>query len=132
MHSTWSDGTESIETMAKACLALGHSCMGITDHSYGLPIARGMSMAAVIHQHDEIDRLNERYQGRFRVFKGIEANILADGSLDLQPEEREVFEFVVASPHSLLRRTEDQTSRMLGAVRANRSSHPRPPPGPRL
>ena len=55
--------------------------------------------------------------GRFRVFKGIEANILADGTLDVQPDERDVFEFVVASPHSLLRRTEDQTARMLGAVR---------------
>src|SRR5687767_11376649 len=47
MHSTWSDGGESLAAMAKACLALGHSCLGITDHSYGLPIARGMSMPSV-------------------------------------------------------------------------------------
>ena len=51
------------------------------------------------------------------MFKGIEANILADGELDLQPEERSAFEFVVASPHSQLRRDHDQTSRMLRAVR---------------
>ena len=56
-------------------------------------------------------------KGSFRVFKGIEANILLDGNLDLQPDERAVFEFVVASPHSQLRRSEDQTARMLGAVR---------------
>ena len=73
-------------------------------------------MEAVARQHEEIDSLNQAYEGRFRVFKGIEANILADGSLDLQPEERRRFEFVVASPHALLRRQEDQTARMLAAV----------------
>ena len=116
MHSTWSDGGERIEGMARACQSLGHSCMGVTDHSYGLPIARGMTMEAVTRQHQEIDRLNARLAGTFRVFKGIEANILADGELDLQPDERRVFEFVVASPHSVLRREHDQTSRMLRAV----------------
>jgi histidinol phosphatase-like PHP family hydrolase len=117
MHSSWSDGAERIETMARACLELGHSCLGITDHSYGLPVARGVSMADIARQHREIDRVNRRHGGRFRVFKGIEANILADGALDLSPDERGVFEFVVASPHSLLRRDHDQTARMLGAVR---------------
>jgi histidinol phosphatase-like PHP family hydrolase len=119
MHSTWSDGGESIATMAQACMELGHTCLGITDHSYGLPIAGGVSMSDIARQHKEIDRLNSKMEGRFRVFKGIEANILADGELDLQPAERRVFEFVVASPHSVLRRTHDQTARMLGAVRAS-------------
>ncbi len=118
MHSTWSDGGESISTMAQACTELGHTCLGITDHSYGLPIAGGVSMADIARQHKEIDKLNSKFAGRFRVFKGIEANILADGELDLQPAERRVFEFVVASPHSVLRRTHDQTGRMLAAVRA--------------
>ena len=117
MHSTWSDGSERIETMADACMALGHGCMGVTDHSYGLPVARGMSMTDAGHQHREIDELNERLRGRFRVFKGVEANILADGSLDLQPDERAIFEFVVASPHSALRQEHDQTARMVAAVR---------------
>ncbi len=116
MHSTWSDGGERIEAMADGCLALGHTCMGITDHSYGLPIARGISMEDARRQHREIDRLNKRFAGEFRIFKGIEANILADGGLDLQPDERDVFEYVVASPHSQLRRDHDQTSRMLRAV----------------
>jgi histidinol phosphatase-like PHP family hydrolase len=117
MHSSWSDGGEGIGTMAEACRRLGHSCLGITDHSYGLPIARGVTMADIARQHREIDELNASYDGAFRVFKGIEANILADGSLDLQPDERALFEFVVASPHSLLRRSDDQTARVLGAVR---------------
>jgi putative hydrolase len=118
MHSTWSDGGETIATLADACMELGHTCLGITDHSYGLPIARGISMADAAAQHREIDQLNARLAGRFRVFKGIEANILADGHLDLQPAERAMFEFVVASPHSLLRRSEDQTARMVAAVTA--------------
>ena len=116
MHSVWSDGGETIATMAGAGMALGHTCLGITDHSYGLPIARGMSMANAVRQHDEIDELNASFGSRFRVFKGIEANILGDGNLDLKPAERALFEFVVASPHSLLRRPDDQTARMLGAV----------------
>jgi putative hydrolase len=116
MHSTWSDGAEPLEVLAEACLARGHSCMGITDHSHGLPVARGMSMERAARQQEEIDRLNERLAGRFRIFKGIEANILADGGLDLAPDERRRFEYVVASPHSLLRRGTDQTSRMVAAV----------------
>ena len=118
MHSTWSDGGETIEMLATACAELGHTCLGITDHSYGLPIARGMSMTDAAAQHREIDQLNAALAGRFRVFKGIEANILADGNLDLQPDERSMFQFVVASPHSLLRRNDDQTVRMLAAVNA--------------
>jgi putative hydrolase len=118
MHSTWSDGGETLATLANACLDLGHTCLGITDHSYGLPIARGISMTDAAEQHREIDQLNATLAGRFRVFKGIEANILADGNLDLQPAERAMFEFVVASPHSLLRRADDQTARMLAAVNA--------------
>lgn len=128
MHSSWSDGGERIGTMAEACLELGHTCLGITDHSYGLPIAGGMTMEAVGRQHREIDRLNAKYGDRFRIFKGIEANILADGSLDLKPDECALFEFVVASPHSLLRRPDDQTPRMLEAVRARSVAilgHPR-------
>ena len=117
MHSTWSDGGEKIATMAEAAMDLGHSCLGITDHSYGLPIARGMSMTQAAKQWAEIDRLNKKYEGRFRVFKGIEANILIDGALDLQPDELSGFEFIVASPHSILRKEDDQTPRMINALR---------------
>jgi histidinol phosphatase-like PHP family hydrolase len=116
MHSTWSDGGETIEGMVQGCRERGHTCLGITDHSYGLPIARGVTMADIVRQHAEVDALNAQLGGEFRVFKGIEANILADGNLDLQPDERAVFEFVVASPHSQLRKSEDQTARMLAAT----------------
>jgi histidinol phosphatase-like PHP family hydrolase len=116
MHSLWSDGAESLESIAQACLALGHSCAGITDHSYGLAIAGGMTMAQVAEQHKAIDALNATHKGRFRMFKGIEANIRADGTVDMEPDELRQFEFIVASPHSLLRKSFDQTDRMVGAV----------------
>src|SRR4029079_1415450 len=97
--------------------ALGWARIGVTDHSYGLPIARGMSMEAGGRQHQESDALNERLSAPVRVYKGVEANILTDGSLDLQPDERRLFEYVIASPHSQLRREQDQTARRVGAVR---------------
>lgn len=116
MHSVWSDGAETLESIADACMVRGHTCAGITDHSYGLPIAGGMTMAQVAQQHAEIDALNTRLKGRFRLFKGIEANIRQDGTVDMERDELRRFEFIVASPHSLLRKTVDQTSRMVGAV----------------
>jgi histidinol phosphatase-like PHP family hydrolase len=116
MHSVWSDGAETLEVMIDACLARGYRCSGITDHSYGLAVAGGMSMEAVAQQHAEIDALNERYAGRFRLFKGIESNIRADGSVDMEIHELRQFDFVVASPHSLLRKRIDQTARMVGAA----------------
>ena len=116
MHSVWSDGSETLESIVEACLARGYQCAGMTDHSYGLPIAGGMSMAQVVEQHAAIDELNAKYKGRFRMFKGIEANIRTDGTVDMEPHELRLFEFVVASPHSLLRKSIDQTPRMVGAV----------------
>jgi histidinol phosphatase-like PHP family hydrolase len=116
MHSVWSDGAETLASIVDACLARGHRCAAITDHSYGLAIAGGMSMAQAAEQHAEIDALNARYKGRFRLFKGIEANIRPDGTIDMEPGELRQFEIVVASPHSLLRKTVDQTARMVGAV----------------
>jgi len=94
----------------------------MTDHSHGLKIASGMSMERAADQHAEIDRLNDSWRkgaGRgpaFRFIKGIEANIAADGTLDLSDEEAGRFELVLAAPHSKLRLTDDQTPRLLRAV----------------
>ena len=118
MHSTWSDGAASIAAMARACQDRGYARMGMTDHSYGLPIAHGMSMDAAARQRREIDGLNEQLAGTFRIYKGVEANILGDGALDLMPSERGQFEYVVAAAHAQLRGGDDQTTRMLAAVRA--------------
>jgi putative hydrolase len=116
MHSEWSDGANTLEEIIEACVARGYAYCAITDHSYGLPIARGVSMADLAKQHDEIDALNERYAGVFRMMKGIEANIRADGRVDMTDDELAALELVVASPHSALRSEADQTVRMVTAV----------------
>jgi histidinol phosphatase-like PHP family hydrolase len=117
MHSTYSDGRESVETLAEGCLARGYRYCAITDHSYGLPIARGVSMAQLRRQHAEINALNRKYKERFRIFKGIEANILADGTLDMTADELRSVDLVLAAPHSKLRSNDDQTERMVAAVK---------------
>jgi histidinol phosphatase-like PHP family hydrolase len=116
MHSEWSDGSDTLEEIIEGCLARGYSYCAVTDHSYGLPIAGGVTMARLEEQHREIDALNTRYAGRFRMLKGIEANILADGRIDMTPEELATLDLVVASPHSVLRKADDQTARMIAAV----------------
>jgi putative hydrolase len=117
MHSTYSDGSQSLTDIVEGGLARGYRFCAVTDHSYGLPIASGVSMRKLATQHREIDRLNARYRGRFRLIKGIEANIRADGSVDMEPDELRQLELVVAAPHSVLRSAGDQTERMLTAVR---------------
>ena len=117
MHSTWSDGTEPLETLVEACVERGYRYCAITDHSYGLAIAGGVSMVDLERQHQEIDALNQRFAGTFRMIKGIEANIRADGSVDMTADELQRLELVVAAPHSALRTESDQTARMIAAVR---------------
>jgi putative hydrolase len=117
MHSTYSDGSQTIETIFETGMARGYEFSAVTDHSYGLSIANGVTMERLRTQHQEIDRLNKKYKKRFRLIKGIETNILADGTVDMTPEERGTLELVLAAPHSALRSSADQTRRMLSAVR---------------
>jgi putative hydrolase len=116
MHSEWSDGTPTVQDIARACLARGYRYSAVTDHSYGLKIAGGMSMAEAVAQRQAIDEVNAQYGEQFRLLQGIEANIDAAGQLDLTDDEAATFEVVLAAPHSRLRRIEDQTDRMLAAV----------------
>jgi putative hydrolase len=115
MHSTWSDGSQTLEDIVETGVARGYNYCAVTDHSYGLPIAGGMPMSKAAEQHRHIDSLNAR-RGDFRLLKGIEANIRADGSVDMEPEELAQFELVVAAPHSALRSAADQTPRLLRVV----------------
>jgi putative hydrolase len=116
MHSTWSDGSQTLGDIVEAGINLGYRFCAVTDHSYGLKIAGGVSMAELAEQHEEIDRLNRTYRGRFRLLKGIEANIRTDGTIDMEPDELATLEIVVAAPHSVLRSPDDQTARMVRAV----------------
>jgi histidinol phosphatase-like PHP family hydrolase len=116
MHSTYSDGTQTLDAIVEAGIERGYQFCGVTDHSYGLPIARGVSMHRLFEQHRAIDALNAKHHRRFRLIKGIEANIRADGSVDMTPQELGHLELVLAAPHSALRTTSDQTARLIAAV----------------
>jgi DNA polymerase (family 10) len=98
-HSNYSDGTTSIEGMALAARDRGLEYLGVTDHSQSAFYAGGLSRDSIRLQHEEIDRVNERLEG-FRVLKGIEADILADGSVDYEAAVLGSFDYVVASVHS--------------------------------
>ena len=116
MHSEWSDGVPTVQDIAEACVARGYQYAAVTDHSYGLRIAGGMSMTDAAAQRLAIEAVNARYEGRFQLLQGIEANIDAAGHLDLTDEEATTFEVLLAAPHSRLRKNEDQTDRMLTAL----------------
>jgi histidinol phosphatase-like PHP family hydrolase len=116
MHSTWSDGSQTLEDIVRSGMDRDYAYCAVTDHSYGLPIAGGVSMGELAEQHRDIDRLNQAYRGRFRLLKGIEANIRADGSVDMESGELRRLEIVVAAPHSALRSAADQTARLIRAV----------------
>lgn len=101
-HSTYSDGSYSIEQMARACIKNGYEYLGLTDHSKTAAYAGGLNEKAVYKQWKEIDALNDQFakEGvRFRIFKGIESDILADGSLDYDANILHGFDFVIASVH---------------------------------
>ena len=98
-HTTWSDGKASVAEMAEAAKARGWDYIGISDHSQAAFYAGGLTPDEVRGQHDEIDAYNATSDG-FRVLKGIEADILADGSLDYDDDLLDRFDFVIASVHS--------------------------------
>jgi DNA polymerase (family 10) len=116
-HTSRSDGVDTLEVMAEATCARGFSYFGVADHSQSAHYAGGLSLEEIADQHAEADILNKRYGDRFRIFKGIESDILPDGSLDYPDDVLARFDFVVASVHSRfkLNRT-DQTDRVIRAV----------------
>jgi DNA polymerase (family 10) len=98
-HSDYSDGTNTLAELAGACRGAGYRYLGMSDHSVAAAYAGGMSEEAVGRQHAEIDALN-RASDDFRILKGIEADILADGTLDYSPDCLDRFDFVIGSIHS--------------------------------
>jgi DNA polymerase (family 10) len=107
--------------MAEATKRRGYEYFGVADHSRSAHYAGGLSIEEIAEQHTEIENVNQRYGGRFRVFKGIESDILADGSLDYPDEILVGFDFVVASVHSRFKLgRKEQTERILAAI-----AHPR-------
>jgi DNA polymerase (family 10) len=99
-HTDWSDGGATLIEMAEAARAAGLSYLGIADHSRSASYAGGLTIDRVRRQWAEIDALNAKLGPSFRLFKGTECDILADGSLDFPDEILEGFDYVVASVHS--------------------------------
>jgi DNA polymerase (family 10) len=119
-HSTYSDGAHSLRDMAETARDMGLSYFGICDHSQSLQVADGMTPDEVREQQVEIRTLNEEFATRdrpFRIFSGIESDILKDGSLDYEEDVLESFDFVVASVHTGFNMTESEaTERVVRAV----------------
>jgi DNA polymerase (family 10) len=116
-HTDRSDGADTLEVMAEATRERGYSYFGVADHSRSAHYAGGLSLEEIAEQHADIERLNRRYGKDFRIFKGIESDILADGSLDYPHEILEQFDFVVASVHGRFKLDrKEQTDRILRAV----------------
>jgi len=127
MHSTWSDGKDSIEEMLEACAAKGYEYFALTDHSKALAMTGGMDAEKLARQWNEIDEVVEKHD-EIRFLRSMEVDILADGSLDLEEEWLERLDVVVVSVHSRFNLPEkEQTERILKAVRhpqANILAHP--------
>jgi DNA polymerase (family 10) len=115
-HSTYSDGADTLEAMALECIKRGYQYLGICDHSKSAQYAGGLKEDKIVQQHQEIDALNSKLTP-FRIFKGIESDILNDGSLDYNAEVLRSFDFVVASVHSNLKMNEEKAmTRLVKAI----------------
>jgi DNA polymerase (family 10) len=122
VHTNWSDGIHSLREMCEHARSLGYAYIGITDHSQSAFYANGLKPDRVLAQMDEIDQLNAE-MAPFRILKGIESDILNDGSLDYDDNLLDRFDFVIASVHSNLRMgIEKATERVLRAIEHPRTS----------
>ena len=116
-HSNWSDGTNTIEEMAKACIAKGYEYLVISDHSKSAFYANGLNEERIREQHRYVDELNATYKP-FKIFKSIECDILNDGSLDYTDNILSTFDLVIASVHANLKMTEEKAMlRLLNAIK---------------
>jgi putative hydrolase len=122
-HSDWSDGGSPIEEMAFTGMELGHDYMVLTDHSPRLTVANGLSAERLRRQLDVVEAVNAHLDGSFRLLKGIEVDILDDGSLDQTDEMLARLDVRVASVHSKLKMEADaMTRRMVNATRNPRTN----------
>jgi putative hydrolase len=120
-HSDWSDGGSPIEEMVMTAVEVGHEYVALTDHSPRLTVANGLTAARLRQQLEVVDAVNDHLDGRARLLRGIEVDILDDGSLDQADDLLARLDVVVASVHSKLRMERaPMTRRMVEAVR-----HPR-------
>lgn len=117
MHTTDSDGENTLAEMVEAARARGLEYIAITDHSQRVAVARGLTPERLLRQWEAIDRLNETLGNEFRVLKSIECDILEDGRMDLPDEVLAQSDWVMASVHFGIKQSKQQiTERLLGAI----------------
>ena len=117
MHTTATDGHNSIREMAEAALAVGYGYIAITDHSKNLAMTNGLDDKRALEHITRIREVDREMEGRIRVFAGIEVDILADGALDLEDSTLAQMEIVVASIHTRFEQPrEEMTARILRAI----------------
>lgn len=115
-HSTWSDGSHTLEQMAVAAKEKGLEYLVISDHSKSAFYANGLNEDRIKAQHEEVNHLNEKLKP-FKIFKSIESDILNDGNLDYSDNILSTFDLVIASVHSNLKMTEEKAMmRLLNAI----------------
>ncbi len=115
-HTKWSDGVNTIEEMANACIERGYEYFVLSDHSKTSFYANGLQEERIIAQQKEIDAINQELKP-FRVFKSIECDILSDGRLDYNDEVLATFDVVICSVHQNLNMTEEKAmSRLTTAI----------------
>jgi DNA polymerase (family 10) len=116
VHSKWSDGTSSIEEIAKAAQKRGYQYVALCDHSKSLRIAHGLDETRLLKQIDEIDRINEKLKG-FQILKGTEVDILTDGKIDHPDKVLGRLDYVVAAVHSGFKQEKEKmTKRIVRAL----------------
>lgn len=117
IHSTWSDGANTIDEIIFKAIQMGYEYLAITDHSQSLKVAGGIGPEDIRNQSSEIGKLQKKYP-QIRILKGIEVDILADGSLDLEDEILEELDIVIASVHSHFQMGEkEMTQRIIKALK---------------
>jgi len=117
MHTTATDGKATLEEMVEAAQARGLSYIAITDHSQRVSMAHGLDADRLLAQWKEVDALNEKLDGSFRILKGIECDILESGGMDLPDEVLSQGDWIIASVHYGQRQSREQiTDRIVGAL----------------
>ena len=120
MHTTWSDGSGSVEDMARAAIERGYEFIAITDHTKGLKIAGGINEEELEQQGREIEAVNAKLQAegaRFQVLRSAELNLSPAGASDMDRSTLDRLDVVLGCFHSALRKKEDQTERYVSALR---------------
>src|SRR5699024_3324648 len=112
MHTTWSDGAESVEEMVEKARTYGYEYIAITDHSKFLQVANGLNETRLRKQREEINRLNEKYDD-IHIFAGVEMDILPNGDLDFSNDFLKEMDIVIAAIHSSFNQSEEEIMKRL-------------------